>query len=805
MKKNLFLSAFFIIYTCSNVLSQQIDSVMFGYAENYPQEKVHIQFDKDLYRKGETIWFKAYILADMLPTAISKNFYVDWYDNNGKLLSHTSSPLYKSSSRGQFEIPSDYSGKMIRLKAYTKWMQNFDSSFIFDKEISVAQLINEDNKNKVNNERPATTIHFLPEGGNWLAGMESRVGFIVTNQQGKPAEGYGIVVNSKGEFIDSFTTTHDGMGIISLTPEAYNPLAAIWKDEYGNKNYTTLPLPQLQGYKIEAQPVNGKVIFVVECSDSISGKDRVAHIIAHINQHIVYKCNVNLVNKSAMGEIPTGDLPTGVLQITMFNSDWIPVAERVTFVNNKFQTFNTQLNIIEKSGDKRGKNSFEIAVDNPVKSNMSIAITDAGWYRDSTTSILTQLLLCSDVKGYIKNPTQYFVSTEDSIKEQLDLVMLTHGWRKFNWDAVVKGDFPKIPFGKDTDYLEIKGKVFGRAFTRRGPNQMINIILQAKDSSKQFIYLPINKNGEFVQKEALFFDTVKAYYQFNGEKRLTNIATVQFDNGLFNKYPKKINGIEDFNYKLPNFLQDTANLAGTKSLLEQINKVERYAKAHQLAEVTVRTRKKKTVDILDEKYTSGLFSGGDSYQFDLVNDPYAKSSPDIFWYLQGRVAGLQINEEGANVSLRWRGAHPQLYLDEMPARTEELRTLMVEEIAYVKVFRPPFFGFGGGYSSGEGGAIAIYTRKGSDVQFISGMGMGFGIIPGYTAYKEFYKPDYSYNQSQDPDVRTTLYWNPYILTDKTNNVFKVEFYNNDISRRLRVVLEGIDAEGKLTHFEKVIE
>ena len=804
MKRNLLLSALLLFISFTSLLAQKIDSVMSLYAQNFQQEKMHLHFDKDLYRKGETIWYKAYILADMLPSTLSKNFYTDWYDNNGKLLVHTSSPLYQSSARGQFEIPADYSAKTIHIKAYTKWMQNFDSCFIYEKEIQIEQLGKND-KNQIIAEKPATTIHFFPEGGNWLAGIESRVAFLVTNQKGKPATGYGMIVNSKGEFIDSFTTTHDGMGYIMLTPEAYNPLAAVWKDEFGNKNYTTLPLPQVDGLKIQAQPIAGKVVFVVECTKGVPIKDRVAHIIAHINQHIVYKCNVNLASKTAMGEIPTKDLPTGILEITLFNSDWLPVSERVTFVNNKFQTFKTTLNVVEKSEEKRGKNTFEINVDNAVKSNMSISITDAGWYRDSSSNILTQLFLSSDINGYIKDPSQYFLSEEDSIKEQLDLVMLTHGWRKFKWEEVVKGNFPKLPFGRDTDYLEIKGKVFGRAFTRRGPNQTINIILQAKDSSKQLIYLPINKNGEFVQKEALFFDTVKAFYQFNGEKRLTNIATVKFDNGLFNSYPKRITSSVDLNYKLPNYLQDSANLAGTKTLLDQINKAEKYAKAHQLAEVIVHTKKKRPVDELDEKYATGLFSGGDSYQFDLVNDKYAKSFPDIFWYLQGRVAGLQINDNGANVSLRWRGGRPQLFLDEMPVRVEELRTIMIDEIAYIKVFRPPFFGFGGGYNSGEGGAIAVYTRKGSDVQFIPGLGMGYGLIAGYTPYKEFYKPDYSYNQNTDPDLRTTLYWNPYILTDKSSNTYKIEFYNNDISKRLRVILEGVDSDGKLTHLEKIIE
>ena len=82
--------------------------------------------------------------------------------------------------------------------------------------------------------------------------------------------------------------------------------------------------------------------------------------------------------------------------------------------------------------------------------------------------------------------------------------------------------------------------------------------------------------------------------------------------------------------------------------------------------VTIKAKTKSPVQILDEKYTSGLFSGGDAYQFDLLHDTRAQGSHNIFTYLQGQVAGLIINTTSNPPSLQWRGGTPQIFLDEMP-------------------------------------------------------------------------------------------------------------------------------------------
>jgi hypothetical protein len=131
------------------------------------------------------------------------------------------------------------------------------------------------------------------------------------------------------------------------------------------------------------------------------------------------------------------------------------------------------------------------------------------------------------------------------------------------------------------------------------------------------------------------------------------------------------------------------------------------------------------------------------------------------------------------------------------------QNLSMADVAMVKVFRPPFFGAQGG---GAGGAIAVYTKKGaaaySDVK-----GLDFVNIAGYSPVREFYSPDYSkYDERHsEADYRATLYWNPFVLTDKNSRRILYTFYNNDVTRRFRVVVEGCDEQGRLTRMEKIFE
>jgi hypothetical protein len=806
MKKISLVLAFITISICK-LSAQQIDSMMNLYAENYQQEKIHIHFDKSIYNKGETIWYKAYVMTGTDLTTYSKNFYVDWFDEQGKLLSHTVAPMFESSARGQFVVPEKYAGKFIHAKAYTNWMLNFDTAFLYNKDLRIDQS-QATTTNKIVPVKSITTVQFLPEAGDLVGGINQRIAFLATNQFGIPMNVVGAIKNAKNELIDSFGTDHDGMGVLSLDVDAKETYTAVWTDENKQSHTTPIPVTRAAAATIQVQPLRNKVLFVIKRSPNAPDNFKTLNAIAHMNQHEIYKSRVNLsIKTSGVGEIPTAELPSGILQITLFDADWVPVAERVVFVNNNDYEFFPDVRVLEKSTKPRGKNKIDVYVSDTTLSNMSMAVTDAGLLTDNSNTIISQLLLAGDIKGYLHNPAYYFSSDVDSVRQHLDLVMLTHGWRRFNWVDIAKAKPPIITNAKDTDYLQIKGSVFG--FNKASGAQLppyINLILQAKDSSKQMVPLvPVTKSGNFLVRGVTFYDTIRVYYSFNGDKKMTERGEVRVNSGLA-PAPSKLFGALASSPLLWGVKSiDSIALARSKFFYNEKLRLDKLLAAANLQEVIVKSTTKSAKDILDEKYASGLFTGGDATQFDVVNDPFSLGAIDVFSYLQGRVAGLQINNNGAETSLSWRGGTPEVFLNEIRSDIDQVKSLPMSDVAYIKVFRPPFFGASGG---GAGGAIAIYTRKGGDVKQAPGPGnggLGYQILAGYTPYKEFYSPNYSVNNNSQPDVRTTLYWNPYILTDKKNKTYKIEFYNNDISKKLRVVLEGINAEGKLTRIEKILE
>jgi hypothetical protein len=252
------------------------------------------------------------------------------------------------------------------------------------------------------------------------------------------------------------------------------------------------------------------------------------------------------------------------------------------------------------------------------------------------------------------------------------------------------------------------------------------------------------------------------------------------------------------------FIDTTGNYRHAM-LADEANYIKKMVEGKVLEEVIVKAKTKSPVQILDEKYTSGLFQGGDGYQFDLINDPFSASALNIFSYLQGKVPGLQISTGSTGQStLSWRGGAPQLFLDEMQTDPNLISSLNVNDVAYIKVFRPPFFGAAGG---GANGAIAIYTRRGSDTKPTPGKGLGNNVIYGYNSIRQFYSPNYGTfdKRNEEKDFRTTLYWNPNVNISPGKRQVTLTFYNNDVSDFFRVVIEGMSTDGRLTHFEQIMQ
>ncbi len=787
-----FLIVLCFLFVAKTSIAQDLDSMMNVYADGSATERIHIHFDKNIYNKAETVWYKAYLLQGRDTGKASMNIYLDWYGADGKPLSQSVSPIILSAASGSFEIPANYPGDFIEIRAYTKWMLNDDPELLYRRQL----LIHQPAAKTTNQTVSKTTVAVFPEGGYLIQGLQSRLAFKATNAFGNPVLIKGAIADETNQIIDSLEVLHDGMGSFFLTAKPQHQYHLNWVDQDGNTGESPINITKTEGAQLTVTRIKEKVLFQVERSDKTPSSFKNMVLVIHMNKVGLYQVAINTAEKKRINaEIPTLDLPTGLLQFTLFTADWIPVAERVVFINNQKHEFHIDLNASQTNVDARGKNVLEIKVPDTLFTNMSLSITDEITSQPSQHTIYSDMFLSSEIKGKVYNPGYYLTGNTDEIASHLDLVMLTNGWRRFNWEKIKAHIGPNNPYPIENGYMKLIGKVSG---IKTDKTNELNMIIVSKDSSRQFVSTTLQKDGSF-EYSVILFDSAKILYSINNDPSLTQKATLQIQNGLMPLSAKTISVFNEQN-------NTEMNLA-VKGKLDQLwlqqEALRKKLEETTLKEVTVKSTIKTPVAKLDERYTSGFFRENParkSYILDLSNPNTVVAASTIMEYLTSRVPGLMVGGDG---SMQWRGHSPNLFLNEMKTDIATLSAIPLINVAMIKAF-PPIFMFASG--GGMGGAVIVYTRNGNDYTPPEIPGLQTIKLSGYNKFKEFYYPNYEQPDSGfvKPDNRTTLYWNPDIFTNQTLQNLKIEFYNNDFSKTFRLVLEGINAAGKMTHIEKII-
>jgi hypothetical protein len=413
--------------------------------------------------------------------------------------------------------------------------------------------------------------------------------------------------------------------------------------------------------------------------------------------------------------------------------------------------------------------------------------------------------------------------------------MLTNGWRKFRWEQLRKNSFvkDKLPYPLENDFLSLSATVQpdkGAAGMLKKSNS-VSLFFEGKDSSRSVNIAPLNDNSWFVMPNLLLFDTTKVYYQLNNAplKGLTRVEAQI--SGLPYQPEKILSGIP------------APSVIALLSADERIEQATRSFGKMTLEEVKVRSRivKKTREEELNDRYTGGLFKGGNAVILNMVDNDATKMTGNIFSYLQAKVAGLQVIYDGGKVNLDWQGSgtnsigaasrrgtffqaappgpSPSLMsspipgggtsvavlLNEVLVAPERLLDFNIADIAMVKVFRPPFMGVPMG--NGGIGAIAVYTKKGADASAADIKSMDAFTISAYTPIRDFYSPDYAIPDPSfvKPDYRKTLLWKPDIFITEGELTRSIRFYNNDAAERIRIILQGVTADGKLVHISRWLQ
>ncbi len=259
-----------------------------------------------------------------------------------------------------------------------------------------------------------------------------------------------------------------------------------------------------------------------------------------------------------------------------------------------------------------------------------------------------------------------------------------------------------VNFIVQKDFLKLEGKIKNFNTKSKG----FNYFLVGKNKANYLSTLATEKSGYFSTPKLLFEDTAQFVFSEIGSK----------NNNLFIDIKTSIDSFFSPIAQHTSFITIGPQNVKTATSLDDeyaFDIIELDPK-FTLNEVKVNSVKRKKVEVFDELYSSSLFRFGSSRIFDGIESYDIGNSNDVFFFLQGRVAGLNITRDNiGGYALSWRGGPVDVFLDEMRIDDNISNFINTNDIAMVKVYPP----LSGGPSGN--GAIAIYTKRGGYLDDIS--------------------------------------------------------------------------------------
>jgi hypothetical protein len=782
-----------------------------AYQQAFPQEKVYLHLDKPYYHAGDTLWFKSYLVdaSFHLPDSVSRILYVDLIeDRRGVLLQHLQVKSDNGFGNGTLTLADTLPAGAYRVRAYTNWMRNFPEENFFEKEFRVyrdkAESMTESQWKEL---AKVADCQFFPEGGDWIAGLQSRVAFKAINKAGKGVATTGFVLANSRDTVMTFATRHLGMGTFTFTPQPGQSYTAHLKQPDGTLQTYPLPAVQPSGYVMLVDNISRKDVSRVILSHNFpETKDIV--ILAHQRGVVCYTAKAQVGKGMSAITIPKKAFPSeGVVQLTLFDQAGLPQCERLIFTA-KEEPLRVSIQSDKTVYAPRGKVDLEITVRDtegkPVQGNFSLAVTDSKQVipEPYSETIQSYFLLSSDVKlqrdrqayfsdlrGSVEQPASYFDPANEQAAANLDLLLMTQGWRRFTWKDVLRKDYPPTSYPLETGFI-IAGKVAQPNGQQSKKPVNVTLMLSSGNGERNIWMAEADASGRFLFQGLEYSDTTGVLVQGVKTSGGRNLAFA-LDETSVSLPPVKARQSVDYSVSqaaLENFLQRSREIEELQTKL-RLNKVQ------ILKEVEVKATRTET----DQR--RAVYGHADNTL--VVDQNSCAGALNVLQLLQGRVAGVQVTGSGMNMSVNIRGAanfsgpiQPLFLLDGMPVDISILTSIPPCDVEAIDVLKGSAAIYG---SRGAGGVISILTRRGNksyDASNDPALGILLAKRIGYATPRQFYSPRYDLNVAPSPlpDYRSTVYWQPVVQTD-VNGKANVTFWNPDEKTIMRVVVEGMNYRG----------
>jgi len=537
-----------------------------------------------------------------------------------------------------------------------------------------------------------------------------------------------------------------------------------------------------------------KTYVTVKGSDGISFDS--CYVIGHVRGNIFNVSQAIPGKPFIFMALSNDEIPSGIAPFTLFKAG-MPLLERLTFNENSLENIQVTLSKPEQIRHRQN-NQFNLLINGVEAAQLSVSVQKRKMVSNLTT-IWNYLLLTSDLSGTIERPEYYFNLEENKQREALDLLMLTHGWRRFKWEEVLKDQYPSISYYVEQGF-SIEGQVV--KYINHNKGEESNVFLTFMENMDLQQEKKTEEDGTFWFDGLQIEDTVTIIIQTvdkqikSKKKKKKNDGKIVKDKGTYIVLHDKKSPATS-----PNILDPFEEKERYRDYLDDVLDINQIAAAYDeelivLDEVIV----KGTRHTSNRPYhRNNMRYGLPDSRVILDSIPGSERYTNIFQLIQGRVAGVTVTGTYPDQSASIRNREARFLLDGWLTDVSLINLIDPQTIEFIDVIK----GLRAAIYGTPNGVIMLYTYQGPrGIRDIDPMGFKTFRHNGFYPAREFYVPKYdlmSIEEKIRPDYRTTQYWNPSVTIEEGKGSFS--YFTSDDKGDFIIYIEGITNDGRIVKGE----
>ena len=624
-------------------------------------------------------------------------------------------------------------------------------------------------------------VKFFPEGGALINIPHQNVAFKAQGADGFSKEVEGFLFNSKGDTLTNFRSEHNGMGIFTMNPvnnETY--YVTVRTNDSITKRFD-LPAIEPKGISIAMSHYKQEIRYEIQKTEATEWPQKL-FLLAHTRGKLAILQPIN--PKRTFGKMNDSLFTEGITHFMLIDEQGNALSERLIFVPDH-KPNQWQITADQPTYGKREKVSLQIAAKdnegNPVEGTFSVSITDRKSIQPDSLAdnILSNLLLTSDLKGYVEDPAYYFLNQDARTLRSIDYLMMTHGWRRHKMENVLRT--PSLNF---TNYIEkgqtISGRIMGffGANVKKGPICVLapkyNIIATTETDEK----------GQFIVNTS-FRDSTTFLVQARTKKGFAGVDILMDPP----QYPVATHKAPYFN-GATTFMEDY--LMNTRDQYY----MEGGMRVYNLKEVTVTAKRERPS-------SKSIYTGGiNTYT---VEEDRLQGYGQTAFDAASRLPSVTITN-GSEIHIRNNSEPAIIVIDDIVYEdaSDILKDIQVSDMSSISLLRGADAVILGPRASG--GAVVITLKDPRNLPARPAQGIITYTPLGYSESVEFYHPTYDTPEkknAQRSDFRSTVYWNPELRLDAEGKA-TIEYYTPDSTAPEDIIIEGVDKNGKVCRILQTI-